>query len=179
MSRRWSKGKGKGEFARDETRILASRVSLARAYSSLRPLLPSACYAGYANSLLPPCFLVNYFFSLQTVSLFSIFTGMHQSSWKKGSTFTFQSKQTDAGEKLHTLFQAAAMSRKNKLSNVQKWWTKAHLYIHSVSSFVVIYSLRYCFTPQVLRDSFIGENSKTCMVRFDCEWSFRDLDHSP
>ena len=128
MRRRCSKGKGKGKFVRDETRILASRVSLARACSSLRPLLPSACYAGYANSLLPPCFLVNYFFSLQTVSLFSIFSGMHQSSWKKGSTFTFQSKQTDAGEKLHTLFQAAAMSRKNKLSNVQKWWTKAHLH---------------------------------------------------
>ena len=129
MRRRCSKGKGKGKFARDETRILASRVSLARACSSLRSLLPSACYAGYANSLLPPCFLVNYFFSLQTVSLFSIFSGMHQSSWKKGSTFTFQSKQTDAGEKLHTLsVQAAVMSRENKLSNVQKWWTKAHLH---------------------------------------------------
>ena len=104
------------------------RVSLARACSFMRPLLPSACYAGYENSLLPPCCLVHCFFSLQTVSLFSIFTGMHQSSWKKGSTFTFQSKQTDAGEKLHTLFQAAAMSRKNKLSNVQKWWTKVHLH---------------------------------------------------
>ena len=127
MSKRCSKGKGKGEFARDETRILASRVSLVRACSFLRPLLPSSCYAGYENSLLPPCCLVHCFFSLQTVSLFSIFTGMHQSSWKKGSTSTFQSKQTDAGEKLHTLFQAATMSRKNKLSNVQKWWTKAPL----------------------------------------------------
>ena len=115
MSRRWSKGKGKGEFARDETRIQASRVSLARACSFLHPLLPTACYAGYANSLLPPCCLVHSFFSLHTVSLFSIFTGMHQSSWKKGSTFTFQSKQTDAGEKLQTLsVQAAAMSRKNR-----------------------------------------------------------------
>ena len=167
------KGRGRGN-SRAMTREFPSLACLPRARLFFLAPITSKLLLRRPREFPPSAML---FSSL--LLLVSIFTGMYQSSWKKGSTFTFQSKQTDAGEKLHTLFQAAAMSRKNKLSNVQKWWTKAHLYIHSVSSFVVIDSLRYCFTPQVLRDSFIGENSKTCMVRFDCEWSFRDLDQSP
>ena len=116
------KGRGRGN-SRAMTREFPSLACLPRArLFFLAPITSKLLLRGPRE--FPPSAML--FSSL--LLLVSIFTGMHQSSWKKGSTFTFQSKQTDAGEKLHTLFQAAAMSRKNKLSNVQKWWTKAHLH---------------------------------------------------
>ena len=116
------KGRGRGN-SRAMTREFPSLACLPRARPFFLAPITSKLLLRRPREFPPSAML---FSSL--LLLVSIFSGMHQSSWKKGSTFTFQSKQTDAGEKLHTLFQAAAMSRKNKLSNVQKWWTKAHLH---------------------------------------------------
>ena len=117
------KGRGRGN-SRAMTREFPSLACLPRARLFFLAPITSKLLLHRPREFPPSAML---FSSL--LLLVSIFTGMHQSSWKKGSTFTFQSKQTDAGEKLHTLsVQAAAMSRKNKSSNVQKWWTKAHLH---------------------------------------------------
>ena len=161
-----------GIRARWHANSLASRVSLARACSSLRPLHPSSCYADHENSLLLPCCLVHCFFSFQSLQECIRALG------RKGAHLPFRaSKLTQVRNFIHSSGQLLCQGRINYLT--YRNGEQRRIYMHSVSSFVVIYSLRYCFTPQVLRDSFIGENSKTCMVRFDCEWSFRDLDQSP
>lgn len=126
MSRRCSKGKGKGEFARDETRILASRVSLVRACSLLRPLLPSSCYAGHENSLLLPCCLVHCFFSFQSLQECIRALG------RKGAHLPFRaSKLTQVRNFRHSqsrqLLCQGRIGEKLSLSNVQKWWAKAPL----------------------------------------------------
>lgn len=126
MSRRCSKGKGKGEFARDERRILASRVSLVRACSLLRPLLPSSCYTGHENSLLLPCCLVHCFFSFQSLQECIRALG------RKGAHLPFRaSKLTQVRNFIHSSRQLLCQGRISYL--MYRNGEQRRIYIHSVS----------------------------------------------
>ena len=155
------------------------RVSLALPFSFLRPLLPSACYVRLR--ILPPSAMLCSSLLLLITDCKLIFNSHRNASElleEREHIYLSEQANWRRWETSYTLpGSPLCQGRINYLT--YRNGEQRRIYMHSVSSFVVIYSLRYCFTPQVLRDSFIGENSKTCMVRFDCEWSFRDLDQSP
>ena len=119
-----------GIRARWHANSLASRVSLARACSSLRPLHPSSCYADHENSLLLPCCLVHCFFSFQSLQECIRALG------RKGAHLPFRaSKLTQVRNFIHS--QSRELLCQGRISYLMyRDGEQRRIYIHSVSSFI-------------------------------------------